>query len=62
MDIAHSSSFEAAPPDDADCPAIWMVLVYRLDMAERRQRISDDWEQFAFGVPKRRPGSASIRH
>jgi hypothetical protein len=59
MDIIRTSSVAAAPPEETDCPAMWKVLVCRLEVAERRQRISDDWEMFAFGVPPRR---STTRH
>jgi hypothetical protein len=44
---------ETALPDQLECPAMWTVLVCRLEMAERRRRISDDWEEFAFGARAR---------
>jgi hypothetical protein len=62
MDIIRTSSFEASPPEEADCPAMWKVLVCRLEAAERRQRISDDWEMFAFGVRTQPPRRSTARH
>jgi hypothetical protein len=62
MDIAQRSDFESPRPDETDYPAMWKVLVSRIEMAERRQRISDDWERFAFGTAARRPCLMSSRH
>jgi hypothetical protein len=53
MTMTHSSNLETALPDQLECPAMWTVLVCRLEMAERRRRISDDWEEFAFGARAR---------
>ncbi len=62
MDTIHISPLEAAPSDETDCPAMWKVLVCRIELAERRQRISDAWETFAFGVRTQRPRRSTARH
>jgi hypothetical protein len=62
MDTIHISILETASLEETDCPAMWKVLVCRLGMAERRQRISDDWEMFAFGVRTHPPRRSIARH
>jgi hypothetical protein len=39
---------------------MWKVLVCRLRTAERRQRIAEDWERFAFGTPRAEPSDAHV--
>lgn len=61
LDFATASLDDACQPDDG-CPAMWRVLVCRIHTAERRQRIADDWERFAFGIASRRRPRALRRH